>query len=382
MKIVFLCCNLERGRCGVGDYTSRLASELIRKHNHTVGVVALNDKYIEEEFNGNLHYEDIIFPILRVPAIWKSKSRFAHAEKWITDFDPDWLSLQFVNFGFQIKGLPFGLSKFLIPLGKGRKWHVMLHELWVGMNKQATFKYFLWGQVQKYLLLSLVSKLRPQVIHTQSRVHLAQLKKCGIKSQLLPLFPNISTVYPPSAHTLPAKGGRWSLLNMVIFGSIYPGVPIKTFAKEVAMFQRTHKVPVCLKLIGSSRSRNPKAQEEFATIWKDEGLEIEMLGEQSPERISEVLRSASIGISTTPLLLSDKSGSVAAMLEHGLRVICVSRPYDIRGVADISLSEGIYEYHPGNFENCLNINPPSSSTSRLSKISLQFVNSLTINKGG
>jgi hypothetical protein len=51
MKIIFLCGSLEPGCDGVGDYTRRLAGELI-KQGHHIAAVALNDQYLQEEFTG------------------------------------------------------------------------------------------------------------------------------------------------------------------------------------------------------------------------------------------------------------------------------------------------------------------------------------------
>ena len=45
MKLIFICGSLEPGRDGVGDYTRRLAGELIRQ-GHQIAIIALNYKII------------------------------------------------------------------------------------------------------------------------------------------------------------------------------------------------------------------------------------------------------------------------------------------------------------------------------------------------
>src|SRR5690554_7393916 len=99
MRIVFICGSLEPGCDGVGDYTRRLACELIRQ-GHQIGVIALKDpgiskiiKYIQDT-NGGL------LATLRIPAHLPEKIRFSSAKEWIDDYNPELLSLQFVPFSF------------------------------------------------------------------------------------------------------------------------------------------------------------------------------------------------------------------------------------------------------------------------------------------
>src|ERR1022692_2576923 len=49
-------------------------------------------------------------------------------------FNPNWVSLQFVPFGFHPKGLPFGLPRHLMSIIGSRPLHWMFHELWVLWN--------------------------------------------------------------------------------------------------------------------------------------------------------------------------------------------------------------------------------------------------------
>src|ERR1700682_2918463 len=139
MKIIFLCGSLEPGKDGVGDYTRRLAGDLVR-HGQDVGIVALRDNYIKTEFNGFQDVEGIDLPVLRLPSDRLTANAFKRAGEWIEIFNPEWLSLQFVPFSFHAKGLPLRFVRLFSMLGKGRNWHVMVHELWVGMNIEASRK--------------------------------------------------------------------------------------------------------------------------------------------------------------------------------------------------------------------------------------------------
>ena len=152
MQVIFLCGSLEPGRDGVGDYVRRLAMELMQQ-GHQSGAVALNDKHITHEISSVQQAALQELPVLRLPSVWPANKRFEHAQRWIDDFGPDWLSLQFVPFSFHSKGLPLDLASRLASLGRGRSWHIMIHELWVGMDCESPLKHKLWGSIQRLLIL-------------------------------------------------------------------------------------------------------------------------------------------------------------------------------------------------------------------------------------
>jgi len=80
VKVVFLCSSLEPGRDGVGDYTRRLAAELVRQ-GHFSAVVSLNDKYISDVFNDIQQSEGTKLAVLRLPSVWPMKARIGYAKK-------------------------------------------------------------------------------------------------------------------------------------------------------------------------------------------------------------------------------------------------------------------------------------------------------------
>ena len=67
MKICFICGSLEPGKDGVGDYSRRLAGELIRL-GHQASIISINDSFvasIDEVFQMD---EDTCISCLRIPA--------------------------------------------------------------------------------------------------------------------------------------------------------------------------------------------------------------------------------------------------------------------------------------------------------------------------
>ena len=59
--------------------------------------------------------------------------------------------------------------------------------------------------------------------------------------------------------------------------------------------------------------------------------DIVVTGERSSKEISRILQTLDIGIATTPRQVIQKSGSVAAMLEHGLKVLVIRDDWHLRG---------------------------------------------------
>ena len=375
MKIIFLCGSLEPGRDGVGDYVSRLSTELLRT-GHQVMAIGLNDQYIKDLFLSDEIVVSLRVNIIRLPSIWTSNKRFHHAKYLIDEFNPDWLSLQFVPFAFHDKGLPFFLINQLLFIGNKRKWHIMFHELWVGMNKESSFKKHLWGMVQRYLIKILITKLKPQVIHTQTILYKVQLERMHYKCHLLPLFSNITNL-SDNNYYLPPKIRDDHYIDLVVFGYIHPRAQIETLAKEASLYAAQHLCTVRLIIVGRS---GPELG-HWRKKWQEVGLSVIIMGEQSSESVSDILRSATLGITTTPLALIGKSGTVAAMLEHRLLVLCLASPWTASGINNPLAPTSVFPYEYGKFASYLGVNSSQSTYSTLSDVAQQFTDCLTTFNG-
>ncbi|HEY4326580.1 MAG TPA: hypothetical protein VGN20_21525 [Mucilaginibacter sp.] len=374
MKIVFLCSSLEPGRDGVGDYTRRLAAELIRQ-GHFSAALSLNDKFTSDKINGTQQSEGIDLPVMRLPELWPMKIKLAHAKKYINDFNPDWLSLQFVIFGFHNKGLPFRLGSQLALLCQGRRLQIMFHELWVGMAIETSQKLKWWGRIQRFLIKSMVYNLNPSVVHTQATLYNLQLAKLGIQSKYLPLFTNIPLLHNviPRPLTNSEEGNR--IIKLIVFGSIYKGVSIDMFAKEVSLYGKKTNTRIILTLLGRC---DKKEQDNWIETWQSYGLDVELLGEQSAGSVAEIFSVFKFGIATTPLAMTEKSGSVAAMRAYGMKMICISHPWRPRGIKDFKLPDDILEYTEGSFETFVNNKVSNSVAYSVSEIAKEFGNDLML----
>ncbi|WP_026463748.1 glycosyltransferase [Adhaeribacter aquaticus] len=374
MKVIFLCGCLEMGRDGVGDYTRRLAGELTRQGTFAA-IISLNDYFIteEKEYNGVQNDGDVDLPVLRLPSAWSYKKRFRHAEKYINTYNPEWLSLQYVPFSFHSKGLPLKFHKRLTALGNGKNWHIMFHELWVGMDTSSSPKMVLLGYLQKRLIQNLLDKLQPAIINTQTKLYQIKLHKMGCNAEILPLFSNIPVVnhYKSDKNLNSTTSGINKIISFVLFGGIHHGAPIDQFAEEAYYYAKENEVIFNLRLLGRSGAE----QDNWVSTWKSFGHDVEIFGEQTANRISEIFLESSFGIATTPLALTEKSGAIAAMQAHGLGVILVARSWQPRGFSNMENPKGIIEYRAGNFKDCI-INRNINIKNNISDISRQLVSTL------
>ncbi len=375
MKVLFLCGSLEPGHDGVGDYTRRLAGEL-KKQGQQVFIISVNERNFERLFaTEDQETDGIIIPVMRISGMASYRKRFLIAEQWVNTINPDWLSLQYVPFSFHKKGTHFFLGRFLEKLGSQYQWHIMFHELWTGMDKESSKKHYWLGKVHRLLIKSLIKKLNPSVIHTQTRVYIEKIETLGFKAKYLPLFSNIPFFEPD----IPLKTGEKFIsqndkLIFVLFGGIHRNAPANQFANDIVRYEETHKTRISLIIIG----RNGPEQIQWTSIWALKGLELIIMGEQSPKVISRVLHNANLGISTTPLQLAEKSGSVAAMREHRLPVLCVSRSWEARSVKNLGHSESIIEYKTGTLEKCLTMAFKDKYVfNKISEVSRSFFDALT-----
>ncbi|WP_114751770.1 glycosyltransferase family protein [Pleomorphovibrio marinus] len=374
MKILFLCGSLEQGCDGVGDYVRCLAGELMRQ-SHDISGIALFDWYITEVKEEFQNSEGFLIPVLRIPGTFSSKERYTLSKNWIDNYNPEFLSLQFVPYSFSKKGLFFSLSHNLKKIGKNRKWHIMFHELWVGMNTESSTLFFLWGNLQKILIKKLLINLNPDVIHTNTEVYRIQLGNLGFVAHKLVIFSNIKN----ACYNLNKKGKNRKIISnknkisLVLFGSIHPGAPVEEFASEIFRTWKQKEIEVQLTIIGRSGDLRKKWTSSFRSV----GIEVRLLGEQSPEHISKVLDNSTMGITTTPFALIEKSGTIAAMLTHGLPIICVSSSWEVRKIGKIQLSIDVYEYKVGQ----LHLIPPNgekknNNTPCIRGVSRKFTESL------
>lgn len=368
MKIIIICGSFEPGRDGVGDYSRRLGLEMLRI-GHQVAVMSIFDKDVKEVQNSKLSAAEGEISVLRLPKDLDKQSGLVLMKEFIDQFDPEWLSLQYVPFAFHPKGLDFSLAKRLKIAGGGRKWQLMVHEICVGMHAGTSMKLLVWGEVQKYLAKDVLKALKPVLVNTHTTVYQKQLEKFGAVVTLLPLFSNIPLLYPELVEAkLNKSKTEDDTIDLLVFASIQEGAPVAELAAEAKKYEQEQGVNLRLVIIG----RSGKEQERWVNIWRNAGLKALQLGEQNEEQVSQILAQATFGIFTTPLILVKKSGAVAAMREHGINLLCVSRSWEARGIAVKENPYHLIQYKRGDLTAFLESRPDFSELPTVASVAQQF----------
>jgi len=299
MKIAFVTSCLEPGCDGVGDYTTLLAAECEHR-GHTVARAALNDGFTRNviEMPG----------LLRLPHAQPWHERSKCARRWLEAFSPDWVSLQFVAFGFHPRGFAGQAARHLRALLSGCPVHVFLHELWLGEESGAAWKHRALGWVQRRGVLALLRGLDVRVIHTSNPTYVHLLARRGVAARCLPLFGSL----PLPSVEKPAAGAA---ITFAFFGTLHPVWPAEPFLNHLRALRR-HVALTHAGQIGAG-----------AALWQQMeaacGAEFQFrrLGPLPPQAVADFLATSDFGVATTPWAIIGKSASVAAMLDCGLPVI-------------------------------------------------------------
>jgi hypothetical protein len=314
MKIIFFSGSAEPGNDGVGDYSRRLCGELVRL-GHEAQILSLCDFHTTTYKVQNQVVEKTEVKVNRIPASLSYNDRLKISQDILNDFQPEWISLQFVPYSFNPKGLPFWLPSFLNNLKGNYKWHIMFHELWLGIDKESSFKHKCIGKFQELIIKKIIANLKPKLINTQNDLYRFILENHNIDSAILPICSNI-----------PVKGienGEKQYIQFVLFGTIHKGAPLKDFVEDLVKNKDKLLKPVKFILIGS----NGPELSDLVPVLDKYKIAYDVLGRQSENVISQVLIDSDFGISTTPFFQTEKSGIYAAYKEHHLNSICVSRKW-------------------------------------------------------
>lgn len=319
MKIVFLCGAMETGRDGVGDYVRRLSAELIRQGHHPT-VVALNDRHVHDVFFELQKAEGTIIPVLRIPENCSNRRRYGMANKFIVDFGPEVLSLQFVPYSFHLKGIPiqmlFGLKQMLTETRF--RFHIMFHEMWldtpIGILQRIT------AIAQKILVARMVKELKPAIVHVSMPFNQARLKKAGISSTVLSLFGNI---YKEGRMDVSLKK-EWKIvegeISLLYFGTPPKGGFLNELTDKLKVFCEVSGLNLRLFIASGNSAAKDRFVAQLHASLDEFGCEIIDCGFLETDTISALMTKCTVGISRSNADLLGKSGGTIAMLEHGLPV--------------------------------------------------------------
>lgn len=331
MKILFICGSLEPGKNGVGDYTRRLGVELIRL-GHQIIIISLYDNHIQNDTDDVQYLDNTPIQTFRIGRQTNNQTRFSEAKQRINVWDPDWISLQFVPFSYNEKGFPWKLSNQLQKIGQKRRWHIMFHELWIGMDTDSSFLHICWGKVQQLIIKKVIKDLDPVCIHTNTSLYKAYLKKLGFNAKLLKLFGNIKNFKRENKP-------NGNLINIAVFGGIHHSAKIYEFSQWLI---KNNKFSYQFHFLGN----NGEEQVKWIKILEEHKIAYRIHGWLPENGISTALSSCHWSVSSTPYQLIEKSGAVATMLEHNIYVFCIARTWHPRNLESIKLKfeRGIIEW--------------------------------------
>ncbi|WP_157278344.1 glycosyltransferase [Olivibacter sitiensis] len=317
MKITFICGSMQPGKDGVGDYTRRLAAALI-KLGHQASVIALYDKEVRIETSIEQEQEGVTVPVLRLPfrLSWNKKKIFV--ENWLNEYDPDWLSLQYVPYSFSKKGIPIFLGNKLSAISDNIRWHVMVHEPFLGLGKSV--KSQIIRVLQIYSLKSLGWNLNP-IFHTSIFHYKAMIDgELNIDTKIMGLFGNIPLSNVEN-HSSRLKKKTSLVKTGVYFGSAPPPRHFDFFMSKINAYHNKYGVAIRMILCGDLGVNGKDFELALKSSLLNRGIqEIEVLGRIPSYKIADVFRKVDFGISRVPTRLLGKSGSTISMLEHGLPV--------------------------------------------------------------
>jgi hypothetical protein len=323
LKILFLCASLEAGRDGVGDYSTRLAEEL-RLQGHEIWIITINDKHLRENPENNVSDGDRMPMASRLSSSTGWRQRIRAIQRAVVESQPDWVSLQYVPYGFHHKGLPFLLPERLASLGSGFRWHVMFHELWYGDAPGSPWKHGILYRLQRHIVRRLLLKLHPLQVHTHIGLFESRLQKLGACPALLPLFGNIPVVESPAEpwgeFAFSPEAEIRGFLKCGVFGSVHPGSLPGNMLSEFVEVANHQGKPIFFIHFGGIGGAGGLDAWNSAMSHLPASARSVVLGPQSPEKISAILQHIDVGLATTPLSIAGKSGTVAAMRDHGLPV--------------------------------------------------------------
>jgi hypothetical protein len=214
-KILIICGSTEPGKDGVGDYTRILSNELYRL-GMTVRLIALYDKYVsnvtvEPKLNGGND-----FVAVRIPVKLSVNKKIDVFRQELREFQPDFISIQFVPFSFNEKGVVAELV-YLFSRIKRRpyKWSITFHELWINEQDNTKIKIFLWARAQRFFIKVFVRLLDNPVLITTNELYASRFGSKHVN--VLPLFGNIKIFSRPD-NKLQYKED--SVLRVLLFGSL------------------------------------------------------------------------------------------------------------------------------------------------------------------
>jgi len=311
MKIILICGSLESGEDGVGDYSRRLAHE-IQNRLILVKIIAINDPFVSRVLEEKQLILNSSIDVLRMPKELSIKKKIDGVSNYLSSFQADLISFQYVPNSYSKHAVPFWIIKFLSKIKGKSIGHLMFHEICYPKNN---IKNYCIRTLQLIVAKKLAKGFSPKLIHTSNSVYQDVLDKINLKSEKLPVFSNIP-IYKTSRKFIKSNA-----YTVGFFGHLKISKSLYILLEDISRAIKKGNHPMFKILIIGKL--NQEKNGFVNNLEKNKGIQtkIKVTGQLSPKKVSINIQKCDLGIVTTPLKLLDKSGSASAFLEHGVPVI-------------------------------------------------------------
>lgn len=325
MKILFVCGSVEPGKDGVGDYTKLLATEFENMGAEAV-VVAVNEAESSQDYSEVFQrINGMDLKTYRMSGKLPWKHRIEKLREILISYTPDLVSLQFVPFSFQKKGLPFFLPRSLSSLNEHCKnWHVMFHELWVADSHAGSVKELVLRELQKFIIRRLLKMVRFRHIATSNPFYASMLARIGYNAAVMPIFSNLPK---GKASSLELISNREQKIVGLFFGHVHYHEQMVEKIRQLAR-QIRERMGKGLVIGHVGNNQNYVTRNFFSELASVSEVEVLTFGFLDANDAADVFAGADIGLSNYPLHLIGKSGSIASLLYNGLPVVLLDENWE------------------------------------------------------
>ena len=330
MKLLFLCASLEPGRDGVGDYSLLLARAL-RDLGIETALLAIHDHYLGEAGGIGAEGSTHGIPFLRLPKDQPWQRRREIARAFVEQFNPQWVSVQFVSYAFHPRGFVAALGSQIASIVGDAKIHLMFHEVWIGDAQQYGAMERAVGLVQRWCIRRLVHALRPSAVHTSGRVYQELLSRIGVQARRLALPGNveIAAAQRSSTELGELRSAPTPMWIAGVFGTIHPHWSAEPWMDVLCDSAAEDGRQFVVVQFGEAGRDGRAMWERMAARYAQRARFIR-LGRQSAPEISAILAQLDFGLATSPWSLIEKSGASAAFLDHGIPVLVTRDDWKLR----------------------------------------------------
>jgi hypothetical protein len=317
-RFVFVCGSLEPALDPIGDHV-RLLGEALHARGHCVGLLALNDRHL----SGCWRDRDAIvsgIPIQRLGSDVRWRKRMHQAARFAGNMQPDWVSLHYAPAAFHELGLPFRLAGRLRRIAGRRPWHVMFHELWLGLAADVRPPHRLLGSLQRRIVRHLLRTLKPARIHTPSTPNAEALRRLATDPVRLPLFATLPIPDPPPAYAGPPHQRADRTLRAGVFGPIPPDWDPLAHLLQLADWAVAHHCQFEFWLIGHTGHHASDLCAGIRGALND-SVRVMHAGTESANHAALAIAGLDIGFAPAPWPLIEQSSTAATCLDLGVPVV-------------------------------------------------------------